>query len=198
LSELNKSEIRKALRAKLAAISEQERHAKSIAACGHLMRTPEFKAARTVMLYLATPTEVETAPLALRCWQEGKTVVVPKVSWDQRRMLPVEITSLHSSGLTTTGPGIKEPISGKPIPTEYIDLVVVPGLGFTPTGHRIGRGMGFYDRFLAQTDFSGLSCGLAFAEQLVDTLPVLAHDIPLGMLVTDQSIRRFTPNLIKS
>ena len=197
MSELNKAEIRKALRAKLAAITEQQRHTKSVAACGHLIRTPEFKAARTVMLYLSTPTEVETAPLALRCWQEGKTVVVPKVSWDQRRMLPVEITTLQT-GITTTGPGIKEPISGKPIPTEYIDLVVVPGLGFTPTGHRIGRGMGFYDRFLAQSDFSGLSCGLAFAEQIIDSLPVLAHDMPLGMLVTDQSVRRFTPNLIKS
>jgi len=197
LSELNKSEIRKALRARLALLSEAQRHQKSAAACGHLIRTPEFKAARTVMLYLSTPTEVETAPLALRCWQEGKTVVVPKVSWDQRRMLPVEITTLQT-GMTTTGPGIKEPIAGKPIPTEYIDLVVVPGLGFTPTGHRIGRGMGFYDRFLAQGDFMGLSCGLAFQEQIIDSLPILAHDMPLGMLVTDQSVRRFTPNLIKS
>src|SRR5204863_930196 len=116
LSELNKAEIRKALRARLAGISEAERHTKSVAACGHLMRTPEFKAARTVMLYLATPTEVETAPLALKCWQEGKTVVVPKVSWDQRRMLPVEINSLQTEALTTTGPGIREPIAGKPIP----------------------------------------------------------------------------------
>ena len=112
-------------------------------------------------------------------------------------MMPVEITTLQT-GMTTTGPGIKEPIAGKPIPTEYIDLVVVPGLGFTPTGHRIGRGMGFYDRFLAQSDFMGLSCGLAFQEQIIDSLPVLAHDMPLGMLVTDQSVRRFTPNLIKS
>ena len=197
MSEVNKAEIRKALRAKLAAISEQARHQKSIAACGNVIRTPEFKAARTIMLYLSTPTEVETAPLALRAWQEGKTVVVPKVSWDQRRMLPTEITSLQQ-GLTTTGPGIKEPIAGKPIPTEYIDLVVVPGLGFTPTGHRIGRGMGFYDRFLAQPDFLGLSVGLAFQEQIVETLPILDHDMPLGMLVTDQSVRRFSPNLIKS
>ncbi len=197
MSELNKAEIRKALRAKLASITEAQRHQKSVAACGFLIRTPEFQAARTVMLYLSTPSEIETAPLALRCWQDGKTVVVPKVSWDQRRMMPVEITTLQT-GMTTTGPGIKEPIAGKPIPTEYIDLVVVPGLGFTPTGHRIGRGMGFYDRFLALPEFSGLSCGLAFQEQIVDTLPVLAHDMPLGMLVTDQSVRRFTPNLIKS
>src|SRR4030095_11532390 len=107
LSELNKSEIRKALRAKLALLTEQQRHQKSVAACGHLIRTPEFKAARTVMLYLSTPTEVETAPLALRCWQEGKTVVVPKVSWDQRRMLPGEINSPNDH-ITTSGRGGSE------------------------------------------------------------------------------------------
>src|SRR6266704_6949684 len=121
LSELNKSEIRKALRAKLAAITEPQRHTKSLAACGHLMRTPEFKAARTVMLYLSTPTEIETAPLALRCWQDGKTVVVPKVSWDQRRMLPVEITTL-TTGITTatSGIGVREPAAGNPVPANMI------------------------------------------------------------------------------
>ena len=100
------------------------------------------------------PTEVDTAPLALRCWQENKTVVVPKVSWDQRRIMPVEINSLQT-GMTVTGPNIREPISGKPIPVNLIDLVVVPGMGFTPNGYRIGRGMGFYDRFLAQTRLYG-------------------------------------------
>ena len=196
MSELNKAEIRKALRAKLALLTEAQRHQKSAAACGNLIRTPEFKAARIVMLYLSTPTEVETAPLALRCWQDGKTVVVPKVSWDQRRMLPVEITTLQT-GITTTGPGIKEPIAGKPIPTDYIDLVVVPGLGFTPTGHRIGRGMGFYDRFLAQSEFLGLSCGLAFSEQIMPDLPVLDHDVPLSMLATDKGLKRFASSCIE-
>jgi 5-formyltetrahydrofolate cyclo-ligase len=82
------------------------------------------------------------------------------------------------------------------MPVNMIDLVIVPGLGFTPTGHRIGRGMGFYDRFLAQRDFIGLSCGLAFEEQIVESLPMLDHDIPLGMLVTDKGIRRFASNRI--
>jgi 5-formyltetrahydrofolate cyclo-ligase len=51
--------------------------------------------------------------------------------------------------------------------------------------------MGFYDRFLAQVEFLGRSCGLAFDEQVVDSLPVLDHDVPLSMLVTDTGIRRF-------
>jgi 5-formyltetrahydrofolate cyclo-ligase len=191
-----KSVIRRQLREMLGAMSESDRHTKSLAACGLITSSPEFAAARVVMLYLSTATEVDTAPLALRAWQAGKTVVVPKVSWDQRRMLPVEISSL-TTGMTQTGPGIREPIAGNPMPADTIDLVIVPGLGFTNTGYRIGRGMGFYDRFLAQTEFLGLSCGLAFGEQVVEDLPVLDHDIPLSMLATDKGLRRFTSNCIE-
>lgn len=192
-----KPAMRKLLRARLAAIPAAEQHRKSAVACSLLLASPEFANARVVMIYLTMTHEVDTAPIALRCWQEGKTVVAPKVSWDQRRMLPTEITSL-TTGLTTTGPGVLEPIAGNPIPANMIDLVVVPGLGFTPQGYRIGRGMGFYDRFLAQSGFAGISCGLAFQEQVVDALPLLDHDIPLSMLVTDHGIRRFAPDLIKS
>jgi 5-formyltetrahydrofolate cyclo-ligase len=149
------------------------------------------------MLYLSMAHEVETAPLALRAWQEGKSVVVPKVSWDQKRMLPVEINSLHSDITTSSGLGVREPVGGKPVPINLIDLVIVPGLGFTANGFRIGRGMGFYDRFLAQPGFIGLSAGLAFEEQVVAELPVLDHDMPLSMLITDRGIRRFASSCIE-
>ena len=191
-----KAVIRRQLRETLAAMGEADRHAKSMAACRLVVSAPEFDAARVVMLYLSTPTEVDTASLALKCWQQNKSVVVPKVSWDQRRMLPVEITSLKDAMTTTAGGVVREPVAGKPIPLDLIDLVVVPGLGFTPKGYRIGRGMGFYDRFLAQPEFVGLSCGLAFEEQVVADLPVLDHDMPLSMLVTDSGIRRFASNCI--
>ena len=191
-----KATIRKHLRDVLARMSEGDRHAKSLAACGFITASPEFDAARVIMLYLSTALEVDTAPLALRAWQAGKTVVVPKVSWDQRRMLPIEISSLNT-GLTSTGPGIREPIAGNPIPANMVDLVIVPGLGFTDTGFRIGRGMGFYDRFLAQSDFLGLSCGLAFDEQIVTDLPILDHDVPLSMLATDKGLKRFASSCIE-
>ncbi len=77
-----------------------------------------------------------------------------------------------------------------------IDLVIVPGVGFTAKGHRIGRGMGFYDRFLAQAEFIGVSCGLAFEEQVVPELPTLDHDICLGMLASDLGVRRFASHCI--
>jgi len=191
----DKLTIRRQLREALAAIPDADRQAKSIAATNFLSTSPEFAAARIVMLYLTAAHEMDTAPLALKCWQSGKTVVVPKVSWDQRRMLPVEITSLQTR-MTTTGPGVREPVGGQPIPVNLIDLVIVPGIGFTNSGHRIGRGMGFYDRFLAQPDFIGVSCGLGFEEQVVREIPVLDHDMPLSMLCTDRGIRRFATNCI--
>lgn len=192
----SKAAVRRQLRETLAAMTDEQRHTKSLAACSLITSSREFTSAGTVMLYLSMAHEVDTTPLALRAWQAGKTVVVPKVSWDQKRMLPVEITRLHSD-ITTSGLGVREPVGGKPVPVNLIDLVIVPGLGFTSNGYRIGRGMGYYDRFLAQPDFIGVSCGLAFADQVVPALPVLDHDMPLSMLVTDSGIRRFTSNCIE-
>jgi 5-formyltetrahydrofolate cyclo-ligase len=192
----NKSAIRRELRQRLAAMSEADRHAQSVAACALLTASPEFAAAHVLMLYLSTPQEIETAPLALKAWQTGKTVCVPKVWWDQRRMLPMEINSL-THDVAPGSAGILEPIAGKPVPLDFIDLVIVPGVGFTPNGFRIGRGMGFYDRFLAQPEFIGVSCGLAFETQVLDNIPVLDHDMPLSMLATNRGIRRFASNCIE-
>jgi 5-formyltetrahydrofolate cyclo-ligase len=194
---VNKSAIRRDLREMLAKMTDADRHAKSLAACSLLSATAEFESAKVVMIFLSTPHEIDTAPLALRAWQAGKTLCVPKVSWNQRRMLPVEISSLNT-GMTTTGNGVREPMSGRPIPVEFIDLVIVPGLGFTDNGHRIGRGMGFYDRFLSQAEFIGRSCGLAFEQQIVLDLPVLDHDVPLSMLATDRGVRRFASSGVVS
>jgi len=199
MSETNQSKIliRKRLRETLAGMTEPQRHGKSVAACAYITASPEFRNASVVMVYLPLPLEVDVSGIALRAWQAGKTVCVSKVSWDQRRMLPTEIKSL-TSGLTTSQHGVREPASGNPIPVDMIDMVIVPGLGFSEKGHRIGRGMGFYDRFLGQSEFLGVSCGVAFAEQMVAELPALDHDIPLAMLATDQGIRRFRTNAIET
>ena len=186
----DKSALRESLRRRICTLTPEQRHAKSLAACSLATAAPEFAAARVVMLYLSTPDEVDTASIALRCWQASKTVVVPKVLWQQRRMLPMEITSL-TAGLGTNPQGFREPVSGKPFPTDSIDLVIVPGLGFGLDGSRIGRGMGFYDRFLCSEEFLGTSCGLAFEEQVIEGMPAEAHDIPVNMLATDRGLRRF-------
>jgi len=196
-SQQKKTLIRKQLREQLAQMSDPQRHVMSIAACSFVTASPEFRNASVVMVYLPMPLEVDVSNIALRAWQSGKTVCVAKVSWDQRRMLPTEINSL-TSGLTTSPHGVREPTSGNPIPVDMIDLVIVPGLGFTERGIRIGRGMGFYDRFLGQAEFLGVSCGMAFHDQVLEDLPALDHDVPLAMLATDKGIRRFRSNAIET
>jgi 5-formyltetrahydrofolate cyclo-ligase len=193
-----KSHARAQLKSIVAAIDESARREKSRNACSLLTSTAEFRAAQVVMLFLSMPAEIDTTCIALKCWQEGKTVVVPRVAWDQRRMMPIEISSLTTDVADVEhgprGVKLREPVSGKPVPVNLIDLVLVPGLGYTKDGYRIGRGMGFYDRFLAQPDFLGLSVGYAYEEQVLESIPTQDHDVPVSMLVTDQSIRRFATN----
>ena len=71
-----------------------------------------------------------------------------------------------------------------------MDLIVIPGVGFDHSGHRLGHGRGHYDRLLKKT--RGYKVGLAFEEQLVPELPVEAHDVPVDLLITDQNLLYFT------
>lgn len=185
-----KKELRQRLRTVLAGFSPEQVSTKSLRACHRLFQEPEYVAAETIMVFLSLPHEVDTTALVLRSWQDRKRVVAPKVSWNQRRMVPVEIRSL-TEDLAESSMGLREPVSGVPIPSSLVDLVIVPGLGFDEFGNRLGRGRGFYDRFLAQPDFTGVSCALAFEEQLTTNVPVGPLDQRINMLVTDKSVRRF-------
>ncbi len=185
-----KSAMRKKIRQVLLEIAPDEAAAKSRAACHALVNTEEFSRADSVMLYLSTAGEVDTAEVALACWQAGKHVLAPRVSWEHKHMVPLEIRDLES-GVMIGRNNIREPRGGMPWPLEDIDLVVVPALAFDRRGRRLGRGGGFYDRFLAQPTLRAVACGLAFREQLVDEVPAHAHDRPVHMLVTDQGVLRF-------
>jgi 5-formyltetrahydrofolate cyclo-ligase len=66
-----------------------------------------------------------------------------------------------------------------------LDVVVVPGLAFTPAGARLGRGGGHFDRFLTRLGEGCLRIGVAFREQLVTELPTADHDIAVDVVVTD-------------
>ncbi len=184
-----KKELRKRLRAVMASIDAEELRTRSAAACRLLIEQPEYQKAEVVMVFFSLPNEVDTTQLVLRAWQDRKRVLAPRVSWEQRRMLPIEIHSIADLGLAPMG--LREPMEAIPVPVGEITLVILPGLGFDPFGNRLGRGRGFYDRFLAHRDFRGISCALALEEQFVDSVPVGPHDIPIDMLVTDRHVRRF-------
>lgn len=185
-----KKELRQRLRKVISEIPPDQVRAKSLRACHRLFEQPEYIKAEVVMVFLSLPTEVDTSPIVLRIWQDRKRALAPKVSWNQRRMMPVEIRSL-TEDLTVSSMGVREPVSGIPFPVSLIDLVIVPGLGFDEYGNRLGRGRGFYDKFLAHPEFKGVACALAFEEQVTTSIPVGPLDRHVDMLVTDEQVRRF-------
>ncbi len=187
-----KKELRSKLRAILGGIPPEELQRKSRVATSLMIQEPEYKNAEIIMIYLSLPNEADTTSLVLQAWQDRKKVVAPQVTWESRQMIPVEIRDLNED-VTETGVGIRQPVRGLPIPIELIDLVIVPGLGFDPFGNRLGRGRGFYDRFLAKPQFRGVATGFALEAQVVESIPAGAHDIKVSMLATDEQIRRFDP-----
>ncbi len=184
---MDKSRLRRELQNYLLEMDEKQRVEKSHKACQNLISTPEFQNASAVMMYLSLPHEVDTSEAILHAWQLGKTVAVPKISWQQRHMIPVQINSLETA-FSTEASGLRNPVTGLPLPFEEIDLVVAPAIGFDRKGHRLGRGGSYYDRFFANKQLKASRCGLAFAEQIVDFIPVTEHDEPIDFLVTDEEI----------
>ena len=160
---MDKGQLRLEMRERLLAIPDEQRIEKSHKACRNLVSTSQFQDASTIMMYLSLPHEVNTSEAILCAWQLGKTVVVPKISWQQRHMIPVQITSLET-GFSTDVAGLRNPVTGLPIPFEEIDLVVTPALGFDQHGNRLGRGGSYYDRFFANEKLRAVRGGLAFAE----------------------------------
>lgn len=181
------------MRAFLKSLPPQQVADRSRLACANVARLPEFRSAGVVMVYLSMPSELDTTPLVLDAFQAGKTVLAPKVSWEHLHMEALEIRSLDDGLATTTkGPVIREPAYGEPWPAEEIDLIILPALAFDPCGNRLGRGMGFYDRFMAHSRLRAFKCGLAFSEQVIDRVPTTNGDLPVDALVTDQMVLRLT------
>ena len=187
---MDKERLRSKLQKCLLEMSAEQRSEKSRKACRNLASTPQFQSASTVMMYLSLPHEVDTSEAILHAWQLGKIVAVPKISWQQRHMIPVQINSLET-GFSTEVTGLRNPIRGVPTPLEEIDLVVAPLLGFDSKGNRLGRGGSYYDRFFANKELKAPRCGFAFAEQMVDSIPATEHDKPVDFLVTDKEIMYF-------
>jgi 5-formyltetrahydrofolate cyclo-ligase len=184
---MDKAELRRKLQKSLISMPPEQREEKSRKACQNLLSTTQFQNASTVMMYLTLPYEADTSEAILCAWQLGKTVAVPKMSWEQRHMIPVKITSLET-GFSTEASGLRNPIAGVPVPFEEIDLVVTPGIGFDREGHRLGRGGSYYDRFFAHPELKASKCGFAFDEQLIGSVPVTEHDKSVDFLVTDKEI----------
>ena len=187
-----KQPLRERIKRMLATMPPELAEARSVTICTHVTALAEFSRARTVMVYLAIAGEVDPTGIAQAAWSAGKTVVVPKVSWHDRSMAAIEYRSLDEH-MDVDRFGIRTPRQGSMVAGGELDMVVVPGLAFDRRGHRLGRGGGFYDRFLPGLPQGATLVAVAFDEQVVDDLPVDEHDHPVDMLVTEREVLRFAP-----
>ncbi len=185
-----KRQLRQRMRRLLAGMPHGTAEDKSLAACRRIVALEEFAAARVVMIYVPLPGELDTTLLARSARREGKTILVPRVYWDRHSMTAV-VSDWPREKLPVNGHGLRQPTDGQQNPLDEIDLIVTPGLAFDRLGNRLGRGGGYYDRFLSADGLRAVTCGLAFAEQVVEKLPTGPGDRAVQMIVTDREVLRF-------
>jgi 5-formyltetrahydrofolate cyclo-ligase len=184
---MEKNALRHEIKQRLVKMSKDDRISQSKQICKQIIDSEVFRKASVVMMYLPMPHEVDTTLLILTAWQQGKTVAVPKISWEQRHMIPVEITSLET-GLKTESTGLRIPTNGTPVPFDEIDLVITPGLGFDKNGNRLGRGGAFYDNFFKHEKITAVRWAVAFSRQVCDEIPHDDNDVPIDAVVTENEV----------
>lgn len=189
----DKTAIRQAMRAELSEVSDQQRHEASAEACSRLTALEEFRQARTIMLYMPLAMEIDVTAAALRCFQLGKTVCVPKVDWERCDMIAVEVNEFDDHFMDMDEHGIRTPRFGQPVLPLLINLIVAPGLAFDANGRRLGRGGGYYDRFLTRLHARAIKIGIGFDFQIIEAVPIEAQDIALDVVVTDRRVTHARP-----
>lgn len=159
---------------------EQDRLTRSRLIQEKLVVRPEFQMAKTILFYASFDGEVDTFPMMKQASQLKKTIALPIVNKGSKNFIPTRIKDLDS--LNPGHFGIKQPAFAQEavVGLDYLDLVIVPGLAFDKLHNRLGRGFGFYDRFLASLPEDTPCLGLAFDFQIVEKLPHLeVHDMAL-------------------
>lgn len=170
---------------------ERARQAKSRAIGRRLRRLEMYRRAKTLLCYVAFDGEVETLPILRQALSDGKRVAVPAIVPPSKRLLAVEIRD-PDLDLTAGHFGIPHPrVTTRRVPLKSLGLVVVPGVAFDRRGHRLGRGGGYFDRFLARLPSRAKRVGLAFGFQFVGKLPAESHDLPVCAVVTEKEAVSF-------
>lgn len=141
----------------------------------------------TVMAYWPLPDEVDIRPLINALVAQGTTVLLPKVVDDEH----MELRRYASQNDLTEGAfHIMEPTGAPFADYDKIDVALIPGMAFDAAGHRLGRGKGYYDRFLASLCPSSLIphpspllLGVCFPFQRVAEVPTDQHDICVDEII---------------
>ena len=177
-----KSLLRQRLRQELLQLPERVRAEGSAQIRRTLTAQAFWRNAATILAFVPMQTEPDIWEAVVAASAEGRRICLPRYDSPTQRYLPALIedpTGDFRRGMH----GVLEPAEHCPIGVVMpLDLILVPGVGFTPSGGRLGRGRGYYDRMLA--DLPGLRCGVAFDLQVISDLPLEPHDARLDHLVT--------------
>ena len=175
---MDKKELRRNIRLKKEAMTEEEILGKSRSLTEKFLKTDVYKNASALYGYLSYNQEVRTEAILEQALADGKRVAVPKVFGDEMRFI-------YISGLDQITPGYKgipEPVEDAPVADDPNALVLMPGIAFDKNGGRIGYGGGFYDKFLAKEP-NHKTVALCYDFQVVEDLPVEEFDIPVNQVI---------------
>ncbi|HUA35935.1 MAG TPA: 5-formyltetrahydrofolate cyclo-ligase [Candidatus Binataceae bacterium] len=157
----------------------------------HILSSPLYRGCRSIMIYAAAGGEVSTDLIFEAVLASRRAVFFPRIEKASNTISAVEVRS--SSELRVGAFGILEPDpSLSAVDSSRLGdvLVCVPGLAFGREGHRLGRGGGHYDRFLANLGREAISVGLAYSFQLLDRVPHEEHDRRLNFIATESALLR--------
>ena len=175
---MTKTELRAYIRRMKAEALAEDLRAWSVEICARVMQLPEWKAAKTVLLYAALADEVQTEILREEALAAGKRLLLPVVQGEQ-----LALRLYTSETPMRRGPfNIEEPEGSDFSDYANIDLAVVPAMAYDAKGNRLGRGKGYYDRLLPQ-----LQCpliGIVYPFQMLAEIPAEPWDVSVHRVIT--------------
>ncbi len=183
----DKASLRRAMRELRARIDPDDAAHWSARLVERLASLDDLAHAQTVCAYLAGAGEPDLDPLLETLIAQGRTVCVPIVHWQSGQMEAGVLDSLEAARIRRHG--IREaPEHARRLAPDELDMVIVPGLAFDASGNRLGRGGGFYDRFLSRMRPQTPVVGVCFECQVVHSVPTDRHDRPVDRVVTDRRV----------
>lgn len=188
----SKSELRRVLLALRRNLSKENAWACSDAIQARILALPLWHKACSVALYIAARQEVSTETLLDAAWKDGKTVLLPRCLPPTQGEGIMELAICEGrQKLVSASFGLLEPDASCPAASTLPDLIIVPAVGLTRRGDRLGYGKGFYDRLLARPGWSGIPrIALVYDFQLVD-FPANSCDMPMHACATEKEFLCF-------
>ncbi|GFQ74721.1 5-formyltetrahydrofolate cyclo-ligase [Trichonephila clavata] len=187
-----KKALRTHLKDILKNLPAEEKSRQSEIVINKLFQSKRYKESKRISVYLSRDIEVDTRTILANIFSSGKECFIPTYDSKSTSMMMVKLQSLQDfENLPVTSWNIKQPQYSEDLQdalaTGGLDLIIVPGIGFTKDGQRIGNGKGYYDVYLKlckekmSEKFSTVS--LAFREQVVPSIPVSDHDMVIDEVI---------------